>query len=150
MNKHKIALLFLCGTLLAAGCRNKSVEPEYDMSIIHNPNTAEGYDKSEKMPVIRFEKNMHDFGTLTSGESISYSFKFTNAGNADLLISNCEATCGCTVADYPRDIVKPGEGGYVTVTFNSSGKAGQQLQEVTVVSNAQPSRTRLRIQAKVR
>ena len=102
------------------------------------------------MPVIAFEKNMHDFGTLTDGENISYSFKFTNKGNADLIISNCEATCGCTVADFPRDKVAPGKGGYVTITFNSSGKAGQQLQELTVVSNAQPSRSKPRIQANVR
>lgn len=150
LNLKKALPLLLCITLLATfGCKSHNDE-SVDMDIIHNPNSAQGYDNKEKMPVIAFEKNMHDFGTLTDGENISYSFKFTNKGNADLIISNCEATCGCTVADFPRDKVAPGKGGYVTITFNSSGKAGQQLQEVTVVSNAQPSRSKLRIQAKVR
>lgn len=121
-----------------------------DTSIIHNPNSAEGYNADEKMPVIKFEKQLHDFGNLTMGENISYSFKFTNVGNADLVINNCEATCGCTVPDFPKDVIAPGQSSYVTVAFRSAGKAGQQLQEVTVVSNAHPSRTKLRIQANVR
>ena len=125
-------------------------DDQVDTSLVHNPNSAQGYNDKEKVPQIKFDKEMHDFGVLAAGENISYSFKFTNAGNADLIITNCEATCGCTVADYPRNTIAPGEGGYVTVTFNSAGKAGQQLQEVTVVTNAQPARTKLRIQAQVR
>ena len=148
-NMKKSILLLCFFAVVAAGCRNDG-DADIDTDIIHNPNSAQGYDSKERMPVISFEKNMHDFGNLTAGENISYSFKFTNTGNADLVISSCEATCGCTVADYPREKIAPGASGYVTVSFRSAGKAGQQLQEVTVVSNAQPSRTKLRIQAKVR
>ena len=46
--------------------------------------------------------------------------------------------------DYPA-----GADGYVTVTFNSRGKSGQQYQEVTVMSNAQPARTKLKITATI-
>ena len=92
---------------------------------------------------------MHDFGRITQGESISYSFHFRNTGSADLVISGCSATCGCTVADYPRGRIAPGKDGYVTVSFNSQGKTGQQYQEVTVNSNAQPSRNILKITAQV-
>ena len=145
----KYLFIACCLSMFMAGCHHQESN-DLDMSVIHNPNSAEGYDSKEKVPVIVFDKEMHDFGNLTANESISYSFKFTNKGNADLIISNCEATCGCTVPDYPRTPIKPGESGYVMVTFKSAGKAGQQLQEVTVVSNAQPSRTKLRIQAKVR
>ena len=145
----KILLVLCSAVVLLAGCNGEG-NTEFDTDIIHNPNSAQGYDNKERIPVISFEKNMHDFGNLTAGENISYSLKFTNTGNADLVISNCEATCGCTVADFPREKVAPGASGYVTVSFRSAGKAGQQLQEVTVVSNAQPSRTKLRIQAKVR
>lgn len=144
---HILAIACLSATLLLS-CGGK--KNEVDTGIIHNPNSAEGYNDKEHIPVLAFDKNMHDFGTLTQGENIAYSFKFTNKGNADLVIQNCEATCGCTVADFPREKVAPGETGYVTVSFNSAGKMGQQLQEVTVVSNAQPSRTKIRIQAKVK
>lgn len=142
----KIILSAVVLALLSA-CNNSN---EVDTSIIHNPNSAQGYNESESMPVIKFEKQLHDFGNLSSGETISYSFKFKNTGNADLIIQACESTCGCTVPDYPKDKIAPGKEGYVTVAFNSSGKHGMDLQEVTVVSNTQPSRTKLRIQATIR
>ena len=101
------------------------------------------------MPVISFDNDMHDFGRLSAGESISYSFHFRNTGNADLVITGCSASCGCTIADYPKGRIAPGNDGYITVTFKSAGKSGQQLQEVTVVTNAQPSRVKLKIMAQV-
>ena len=121
-----------------------------DVDIIKNPNSANGYDESEKMPRITFETDMHDFGQLMAGENISYSFKFTNTGNADLVISGCDASCGCTVADYPRERIAPGGTGYVTVSFKSQGMSGYQVKEVVVATNAQPARTKLRIMATVR
>ena len=138
----------MMAVLLLASCGGSKGD-EYDTSLIHNPNTADGYDSSEKMPAIAFDNDMHDFGRLQAGENISYSFKFTNKGNADLLITACDASCGCTVADFPRDPVHPGESGYVTVSFKSAGMSGQQYKEVTVCTNGQPSRTKLKIQARV-
>lgn len=133
--------------LLAVGCKQKS--DEADVDLIRNPLSAEGYNEETKMPVMSFDSELHDFGRLSGGENISYSFHFRNTGNADLIISGASATCGCTVADYPKGRIAPGGEGYVTVTFKSAGKAGQQYQEVTVVSNAQPSRAKLKITAQV-
>lgn len=141
-------ILYLClATLLVAGCQSKKADADVDL--IRNPRSAAGYDETEKMPVITFDSDLHDFGRLSAGESISYSFHFRNTGNADLIISGASATCGCTVADYPKGRVAPGGEGYVTVTFKSAGKSGQQFQEVTIVTNAQPSRARLKIMAQV-
>lgn len=134
-------------SLLAVGCSNS--QKEADVDLIRNPMSAEGYDTKEKMPKIVFDEDMHDFGRLSAGENISYSFHFRNTGNADLVISSTSATCGCTVADYPKGRIAPGYEGYVTVTFKSAGKSGQQFQEVTVVTNAQPATTKLRIVAQV-
>ncbi len=103
-----------------------------------------------KMPQISFESDMHDFGQLMAGENISYSFKFTNTGNADLVISGCDASCGCTVADFPHERIAPGKSNYITVSFKSQGMSGQQVKEVTVFSNTQPASTKLRIMAQVR
>ena len=149
MTLKKVTLII---SLLAIGlfssCGNS--EKSIDTDIIKNPNSAEGYDESEKMPKIVFETDMHDFGQLMAGEVISYSFKFTNTGNADLVISGCDASCGCTVADYPRERIAPGKTGYITVSFKSQGMSGMQMKEIIVASNAQPARTRLRISATVR
>ena len=98
---------------------------------------------------ITFDEEMHDFGHLSAGEQVSYSFRFRNTGKKDLIISGCSASCGCTVPSYPQGRIAPGEEGYLTVSFNSSGKAGETYEEVTVVSNAQPGRQTLRIRAQV-
>lgn len=145
----KIIQISLFALLAITGCNNSN-NNNADVDIIKNPNSAEGYNESEKMPKITFETDMHDFGQLMAGENISYSFKFTNTGDADLIISGCDASCGCTVADYPKERIAPGKSGYVTVSFKSQGMSGRQMKEVIVVSNTQPARTRLRITAMVR
>ena len=136
-------------SLLLTACGGNSGKSDIDVDLIENPRSAEGVDESVKMPVITFDQDLHDFGRLSAGENISYGFHFRNTGNADLIIRSCSATCGCTVASFPRDRIAPGGEGYITVSFNSSGKSGQQFQEVTVVSNAQPARTKLNITAQV-
>lgn len=133
--------------MLFCACHNNSTDANVDL--IRNPRSAEGYDDKAKMPVITFDQDLHNFGRLSAGENISYSFHFTNTGDADLVISSCSATCGCTVADFPKGRIAPGKDGYVTVTFKSAGKSGQQYQEVTVVTNAQPSIAKLKITAQV-
>ena len=145
---RKLLLISFVALLTLAACKGN--DKGADVDIIQNPNSAEGYDESQKMPKITFETDMHDFGQLMAGENISYSFKFTNTGNADLIISGCDASCGCTVADYPRERIAPGKTGYITVSFKSQGMSGQQMKEVIVASNTQPERTRLRISATVR
>lgn len=147
--KSKILSIALAATLLLAACGAKKDHDDISVDIIKNPNSAQGYDNKAKMPVMTFDSELHDFGRLSAGENISYSFHFRNTGNADLVISSTSATCGCTVADYPKGRIAPGADGYVTVTFNSAGKSGQQYQEVTVVSNAQPARNKLKITAQV-
>lgn len=141
-------ILFILGMVLLLGAC-KSNTQDADVDLIRNPLSAEGYNSDTAMPEMTFDSDMHDFGRLSGGETISYSFHFRNTGTADLIISSTSATCGCTVADYPKGRIAPGGEGYVTVTFKSAGKAGQQYQEVTVVSNAQPSRVKLKITAQV-
>ncbi len=138
----------MAAVLTLTGCKGKAGQ-EADVDLIRNPLSAQGYDESQQMPVMTFDSDLHDFGRLSAGESISYSFHFCNTGNADLVISSTSATCGCTVADYPHGRIAPGGEGYVTVTFKSAGKSGQQYQEVTVVTNAQPATYRLKITAQV-
>ncbi len=146
----KIYLLSVLAVMLSflASCGDGG-KNNVDTSLIHNPNTAEGINNNEKMPVISFEKDKHDFGRLSKGEMVSYSFKFRNTGDAPLVVSECKASCGCTVADFPKNEIAPGGEGFITVSFNSAQKRGQQIQTVTVGSNAQPSRHVLTITAQV-
>jgi len=107
-------------------------------------------DLIEKSTTIKFEKDMMDFGTLTSGEVVTSSFKFKNTGKNDLIISSVTANCGCAIADYPKNPIKPNGEGQITVRYDSEGSSGIRImKEISVLANTTPSTTRLRITADV-
>jgi len=133
--------------LAFVGCNNNANKLPTD--VIKNPNTAEGVDESVKMPKIQFEKTRHEFGKVIEGEIVSYNFKFTNTGNADLIITKVSTSCGCTASDYPTDPIKPGETKSIEAKFNSENRTGFQNKRITVLTNATPAKTNLYIRADV-
>jgi hypothetical protein len=116
--------------------------------LVTNPNSAEGRNDSG-LPVLHFDKDVHDFGKLIQGEKAICKFRFTNSGTADLLITQVNTSCGCTSPKFPRTPVKPGKSDEITVTFDSEGKKGMQQKSITIVSNCQPSQTTVWIKAMV-
>ena len=133
-----------------SACNQKEKSPlvpdnALDPELIKNPASAGENKTDAKVPEFSFKKETHDFGNITEGEKIAYSFSFTNTGNADLVISSATATCGCTVPEYPREPIAPGKGGVINVIFDSTGKDGYQRKEVYVVSNTVPNRKTLTI-----
>jgi hypothetical protein len=138
-------LLILLGLAALISCSHSKTQ--VPASVVNIPNSASGsYDKSA-LPKMEFAQVEHDFGKIIQGEKVTYSFKFKNTGNSDLVIAKVSATCGCTASDYPRDPVKPGEEGVIEVSFDSSGKQGFQSKDLTVAANTQPSNTILTIKA---
>ncbi|MBK5286337.1 MAG: DUF1573 domain-containing protein [Bacteroidia bacterium] len=108
--------------------------------LIKNPQSASGENKSDmKLPAFSFKTETHEFGTITEGEKVSYSFQFTNSGKADLVITNASGSCGCTVPEYSKEPVPPGKTGMINVIFDSSGKEGHQNKTVTIVANTIPN-----------
>lgn len=100
-------------------------------------------------PVLSVADTSHDFGTVRQGDIVEYSFKFKNTGKKDLIITYASSTCGCTVPDYPKKPVKPGEEGFITVSFNSADKTGHQEKPIFILANTQPPQTNLKITAEV-
>lgn len=100
--------------------------------------------------VMSFENGEYNFGEITQGEKVSYSYKFKNVGKSPLIILNATATCGCTVPEVPKEPVKPGEEGEIKVVFDSNGKSGMQDKVITVTSNAQPHIASLHLTGEVK
>jgi hypothetical protein len=149
-------LLFSCGDLskevgnnTTAPAKEKQAEPSLSSNLVMNDKTAESSSEKTGMPEFKFEKELHDFGQLVDGEKVSYSFKFTNSGDAPLIISNAKGSCGCTVPNWPRDPIAPGESGTIDVTFNSSGRSGKQNKAVNLTANTNPSRKVINITSEV-
>lgn len=102
-----------------------------------------------KYPVMTFDKTEHDFGSIKGTEKVQYVFKFKNTGEADLLISKAVGSCGCTVPEYPKDPIKPGQTADLKVSFNPTGKHGQQQKTVTVTTNTAAGQEKLTIKASI-
>ena len=90
-------------------------------------------------PIMKFEFDSHDFGKVSSGDKVTYEFKFTNTGQSPLIVSNATASCGCTVPEWPKEPVQPGQGGKIKVTFDSANKEGLQDKQITVTANTSPA-----------
>jgi len=133
--------------LLLTACNSRNDE-SLSTDIVNNPKTASG-DESDDLPEIEFKKEIHDFGKIIQGEKVSFGFKFKNTGHSDLLISQVNTSCGCTVPRFPKTPIKPGDEEVIKVTFDSSGRKGIQNKTITVVTNCQPSANVLRIKAMV-
>ena len=129
--------------------KKKEVKPSLSSNLVMNDNTAETSVEKSAMPEFNFEKELHAFGKLVDGEKVSYSFKFTNSGNAPLIISNAKGSCGCTVPNWSKDPIAPGESGSIDVTFNSSGRSGKQNKAITLTANTNPNRKVINITSEV-
>src|SRR5687768_13939501 len=105
---------FFAAMMAITACNNQGGKSEKKAL---DTSTAGGH-----YPGMTFEKQTHNSGNVTEGEVVEYSFKFTNTGEKDLLINKAEASCGCTVPEWPKEPVKPGESGYMKVKFGSKGR----------------------------
>ena len=151
MNTLKFVLLISFSFLALSGCKNKTGDDNDTISsnLVTNPITASGSGEKNRLPVMEFEETSHDFGIVVQGEKVAYTFTFTNTGGSDLVISNTSSTCGCTVSNFSRKPIKPGEKGKIEVVFNSAGRTGANTKSISVLTNAQPNTILLEISAEV-
>jgi len=90
-----------------------------------------------------------DFGTIQQGDSPEFTFTFKNTGNEPMIISNAKGSCGCTVPQWPKEPIAPGEMGEINVKFNSKNKKGSQNKTVTLTANTTPPNTKLRVTGQI-
>jgi hypothetical protein len=156
--------VLLAGILLISGCDNSKNEEkderidaleqkisQLEQGQVTAPANAQSVTPADPSSVGQFEfENMEfDFGTIKQGEVVEHEFKFTNVGQSPLVISNVQASCGCTSPDWSKNPVKPGDEGFIKVVFNSAGKSGAQSPTVSIQANTSPSVTRLRLKGSV-
>lgn len=84
---------------------------------------------------IVFESTTHDYGTVVQASDGSCQFVFKNKGKAPIVLNEVKASCGCTVPEWTRTPVAPGEKGTIKVTYNTNN-VGAFTKSITVNSNA--------------
>lgn len=110
---------------------------------------AETVNAEGPFAAFEFEEAQHDFGDIQQGDVVEHTFKFTNTGEAPLIITDTKVTCGCTTPSFTKEPVAPGEKGEILVKFNSTGKSGNVAKTVTVMANVDGGRSLLRINTNI-
>jgi len=106
---------------------------------------------AQKQADIKFDKLMHDFGKFSESDPVvTCVFSFTNTGDAPLVINQAMPSCGCTVPEFTKQPIQPGEKGEIKVTYNGQGKfPGHFKKSITVRTNAKVEMTRLYIEGEM-
>lgn len=104
--------------------------------------------KDPNAAIIKFEKDIVDYGTINKGDEPLRVIKFTNTGKSPLVITNCQGSCGCTVPECPKDPLMPGESGELKVRYDTK-RVGNFNKTVTVKSNASNDVVYLKIKGNV-
>ena len=134
--------LFFAAALTACQPSNKEVSTDLINIAPADENTLSGKD----LPEITFEETAFNFGEILEGDLATFTYKFTNTGDADLLISEVQTSCGCTTAkDWSKAPYSPGEEGSITITFDSDKKPGYNNKTITVLCNTVPSVHKLKM-----
>lgn len=130
--------------------RKKIYDQESELNSIKEEIKAkEAAKKAETQTSIQFEASEISFGEIKEGAAVTKIYKLKNIGKKRLMIEKVEGSCGCTVAEWPRYPVEPGENVEIKVTFNSLGKRGLQDKTITVTANTEPAQTFLKIKGTV-
>ncbi len=98
--------------------------------------------------VIKFNKLVHDYGTIYQNADGNSEFSFTNKGDQPLVLSSVRSSCGCTVPQWPKEPILPGQSGSIRVTYDTK-RIGTISKQVTVLSNATESQVTLNIKGNV-
>ena len=141
--KKSILIIAIMSAFVFTSCKENAAEK------VSEEKVAEAADRdanSGKYPVIAFAESEFDFGTIDQGTKVEHVFKFTNTGDAPLVIVDAKSSCGCTVPTYPKEPVAPGAEAELLVKFNGSGK-NQVSKTVTITANTEAGKETIKIKA---
>ncbi len=86
---------------------------------------------------------------MNEGDTLSHYFLFSNKGKKPLKIERYEVECDCTVLEFPKHEIQPGETDSVRLNFDTNGKYFFQDRTVLVYTNSKKKKTTLRFKVYV-
>lgn len=109
-----------------------------------SPSELVGYKTTMKVA------SVFNAGKIARGEVIHANFVVENTGDYPLVLSDVEGSCSCTVADWSKDPIPPGEKGFVKADVKTeSFSEGPVTRSVTVLSNTTPPSSKLVVEATI-
>jgi hypothetical protein len=84
--------------------------------------TAQSTDAQKKKvtDVAKFDKETYDFGKIPQNKPATATFTITNISKEPIVIEQANPTCGCTISDYTKTPIAPGQTGTIHATYNAA------------------------------
>jgi len=98
--------------------------------------------------IMTFNSEVIDYGSITKNSNGIRVFSFTNTGSAPIVISKIKSTCGCTIPDYKKAAILPGETSEISVKY-ATNRIGAFSKSITVFSNASEEKKILKIKGTI-
>lgn len=130
----KYFLLFLFASILFS-CTSTDKPATKEAAATDSLNKVVMADSTNYTSLEWLDSTTQHLGKIKEGNIVEISWKFKNTGNKPLIIANANGTCGCTIADKPKEPVAPGEEGMIKARFNSQGQGTNVSKTVTVDAN---------------
>jgi hypothetical protein len=91
---------------------------------------------NNNLAVFHWEKTTYDFGNIPQNQPVTATFKFKNVGKVPLVITSAVGSCGCTVPNWPKEPIAPGESSEIKATFNAAA-VGAFNKTVSITANVE-------------
>lgn len=116
----KFALLVFCLTMV--------------MSVSMTAQTKEVNEKKVQGPNMNLDITVVDYGSIEQDSDPYRFFKFVNDGTEPLVIKHAKGSCGCTVPEYPKAPIMPGEESEIKVRY-ATNRVGPFTKTITLTTN---------------
>ena len=99
---------------------------------------------------IACEKPMHDFGTIKEADGkVEHDFIIKNTGDKPIAISSVSSSCGCTIPEWDKAPLRPGQESKVHVVFDPHNNSGKFNKTITVFLSGEKNTFLLFIRGKI-
>ena len=143
--KNLIKVLPLIAVLSLTSCKK---DQKADQLVVEEQQTVEApvvqtqdelvkEAQSKPLTTLALSEANFDFGKLKKGDHVEHIYEVTNTGTNPLIISQVKPGCGCTVPDYTKDPILPGQKGKITLKFDSTNFDGLVNKQAEVYANVE-------------
>lgn len=116
--------------IVAWSCKNATG------SKITSKRSAEAGTDTATYTSVEWIDSLKDVGNIRFGETVNINFKFKNTGTYPLFVIAAQPGCGCTVTDFPKGAIGPGDEGTISAAFDTNkGHEGVFRKNINVTTN---------------
>ena len=117
-------------SLVMIACKNSASKT------VATAGSSEAATDTASYTTVQWIDSLKDIGPVKFGEVVKIDFKFKNTGTYPLFVLAAEPGCGCTVTDFPKAAIAPGEEGTITAAFDTNkGHEGEFRKNINVTTN---------------